>query len=116
MPVNQSRSRIKQKLPFLGAVVALVPSVVVAVQDGDLILAMVISLLVLLNITALRWNERYPMLSIFINLGNALVSFILAIRMFEVGKKGLPYAYLAAVVGFLIATYIEMRQKQKRTA
>jgi hypothetical protein len=56
------------------------------------------------------------MLSIFINLGNALVSFILAIRMFEVGKKGLPYAYLAAVVGFLIATYIEMRQKQKRTA
>ena len=105
----------KQQLPLIAGAAVFLLAAVVAYQDNDIIFALIYVLMFALNFAALKFVERLPaQTNTILSLANALLSFYQSYQFFQIGKKGLPYAYLIAAVGFLITTYFTFKKQSAK--
>ena len=57
-------------------------------------------------------KEHSRTMHILIHLFEALVSLFIAYIFFKEGKKYVPYVFILAAIGFLIATYVSIRKRK----
>ena len=94
--------------PYLLAILALAPSVLVALDDGNLLMAAAALILVAVNLAAWRIESRDPARArLVVHLANAAFAFLLARDYNLQGKTGLPWAWAAAGVVFLVAAMLQ---------
>ncbi len=107
----------RQRLPLVLAVVALVPTTVVAFGDGDLAVGGAALVVITLNLVALRLMTRIGRsMTAVINLANALLAFVIAHDAWRDGKTGLPYAWVAAGGMFLVVAGAGLRAGRVTTS
>jgi len=99
--------KVKDRLPYIAAVFALLPSAWIEFINGNLILAIVLLFIIFLNIIALRSDKTFSLhLNITLHFMNAVAMFIMALQFFKTGKTYLHIPYFLACIGFLIAGII----------
>jgi hypothetical protein len=98
------------RLPFILAAVSLAPTALLAFEGGDVAVGVVATLMVAINLAALRIAERRPRpIQVLVNLGNTILAWLLAYDYWRDGKTGLPWAWAAAGTMFLAVTWAGWR-------
>jgi len=93
--------------PYLLAILALAPSVIVALEDGNRFMAAAVAGMVAINLAAWRFESRHPARArLVVHLANAALAFLLARDYQMQGRRGLPWAWAAAGVVFLLAAMV----------
>ena len=94
------------RLAFVLAAASLAPTALVAFEGRDIAVGFVATLMVAVNLAALRIAPRFPRsLPVVVNLGNAILAGLLAYDYRRDGKIGLPWAWAAAGVMFLAVAW-----------
>jgi hypothetical protein len=97
----------KQQLPYIGAIIALIPSIWIEYHQGNFIIALIFFCLTILNMIALRlYGASSATLNIILNILNAVAVFLIAVQFLKTGKSFLHFPYFIACGGFLTATVI----------
>ena len=119
-PAAASDQRAKKqaklrRLPFILAIVTLVPGIVQATSEHDGLDAILSTGLVVANLVGCFWEQRFEIaLHIGVNLLDSAASFALAISLALKGTQYLHFAYVVAGLGFLAASAIlPIRLKKK---
>ena len=104
-----------RRLPFILAIVTLVPGIVQATSEHDGLDAILSTGLVVANLIGCFWEQRFEIaLHIGVNLLDSAASFALAIGLALKGTQYLHFAYIVAGLGFLATSVImPIRLKKK---
>jgi hypothetical protein len=99
------------RLAFVLAAVSLAPTALLAFEGGDVAIGVVSALMIGVNLVALRLAERFPSrFELAVNLGNAILAWLLAFDYKRDGKVGLPWAWAAAGAMFLALAWLGWRR------
>jgi hypothetical protein len=105
-------SRRKQLAPLIAGAIVFLLAAIGAYQGGDKLFLLIYSAIFAINVAAIKFVERLPVeTNLIVSLANGLLCFYQAYYLFQIGKKGLPYAYLIAGIGFMIAAYVALRKR-----
>lgn len=113
----RTRKQVKlRRLPFILAIVTLVPGIVQATSEHDGLDAILSTGLVVANLIGCFWEQRFEIaLHIGVNLLDSAASFALAISLALKGTQYLHFAYIVAGLGFLATSVIlPLRARRRR--
>jgi hypothetical protein len=103
------------RLAFVLAAVSLAPTALVAFEGGDMAIGVISTLMIGVNLAALRLAERFPRrFEVTVNLGNAILAWLLAFDYKSDGKIGLPWAWAAAGAMFLGLAWVGWRRPERQ--
>ena len=98
-----NKKLIKAKLPYIGAILSLIPALLISFEDSAILISLLLAIAIVLNVWALK-NATFVVNTI-INLVNAIVMFAFAIDSLLTGKSKIQYAYFLAGALFLFAVF-----------
>jgi hypothetical protein len=111
----KDKPRLRDRLPYAVAVAALVPAIWQAWTDGQLFLAGLSAVLLLVNLAALLWQKRFRLLlPVAVHLLNGAVALFVARQMTLQGKHWIQYAWLGAGVVYLFVGTVVLPRKHRR--
>jgi hypothetical protein len=114
-PPRTDRPSFRDRLPYVGAIVALAPAILQAWEDGQLALAGLATALLLVNLATLVWlARRRLLLPVTVNLLNAALAFAMAWQTTLQAKRWLPYSWLLTGLVFLVVAAVVLPQKYRR--
>lgn len=112
--MSKRPSEMRRRLPFLVAIVSLVPSAVQSAGDGQTTVAGLSMALALTNLVGLALGSRAPLtVDVWVHMGNAVLALFLAFQLHRAGAVGLPYAWLVAGAVFLVAAFLSHRRARR---
>lgn len=98
-----NKKLIKTKLPYIGAILSLIPALLISFEDSAILISILLAIAIVLNIWALK-NPTY-IINTVINFVNSGVMFAFAIDTLLTGKSSIQYAYFIAGALFLFAAF-----------
>lgn len=107
------RSKIKEnpRLTYLLSALPFLFSAIDGFTTGAIFLASVNIIGVVGNLVAFQFYQRLPAtVPLYFSALNALISFMLSYHYFELGKSGLPYAWIVAGLFNLVAGFMIYRK------
>lgn len=100
------------RLAYLLSALPFVFSALDGFTTGALMLGGMNLIGVVSNLLAFRFYERLPAAaSAYFSILNAAIAFVLSYHYFELGKSGLPYAWIIVGIVNLFAAYILYRKR-----
>ena len=90
------------RLPYIFAIITLIPSLAQMMPGNDVLMVLLIALLITVNLMALLKPRRFPLLlPVSANTLDATMAIYVAWSMSLAGKVYLPYMYIIAGFGFV---------------
>jgi len=107
-----NKKLIKNKFPYIGAILSLIPALLLSFEDSTVIISILLVIAIVLNLWALKNPNSKT--NTAINFVNSGVMLAFAIDFWLKGKSSIQYAYFIAALLFL---YVALRSiyKKRRT-